>query len=38
MMVKAVISLYKEATTKIKAGSRYSDVFPVKASVHQKLV
>ena len=26
---------YKEATTKIKVGSAYSDEFPVKVGVHQ---
>ena len=35
MMVKAVMSWYKEATTKIKVGSAYSDDFPVKVGKHQ---
>ena len=35
MMVKAVMSLYEEATTKIKVGSSYSDEFPVKVGAHQ---
>ena len=35
MMVKAVMSLYKKETTKIKVGSGYSDKFLVKADVHQ---
>ena len=28
------MSLYKEATTRIKVGSAYSDEFPVKVGVH----
>ena len=38
MIVKAVLSLYKEATSKFKVGSGYSgysDVFPVEVGVHQ---
>ena len=38
MMVKAVMSLYKEAATKIIAGSGYSDEFFVRVGVHQRLV
>ena len=38
VMMKVVMSLYKEATTKIKVGSSYSDEFPVKAGVQQGLV
>ena len=38
MMVRVVMSLYKEATTKIKVGSSYSDEFPVKVGVHQRSV
>ena len=32
------MSLYKEATTKIKVGSGYSDEFPVKVGAHQEFV
>ena len=35
IMVKAVMSLYKEVTTKIEVGSSYSDGFSVKVGVHQ---
>ena len=38
MMVKAVKSLYKEVTTKIKVRSGYADEFPVKVGVHQGTV
>ena len=35
MMVKVVMSEYREATFKIKVVYGYSDKFPVKISVHQ---
>ena len=35
MMVKAVMSWYEEATTKIKVGCGYSDEFPVRVGIHQ---
>ena len=35
MIVKAVMSLYKKATTKIKVGFGYSDKFSVKVGVDQ---
>ena len=35
MMVKAVMSLYKRATTTIKVESSYSDEYSVKVDVHQ---
>ena len=38
IVVKAVISLYKEATTKIKVEQGYSNEFPVKVSVYQQSV
>ena len=34
-MVKAEISLYQEATTKIQVGSDYSDELLVKVGVHR---
>ena len=37
-MVKAEMSLYKEATTKIKVEFGYTDKFPVKVGVYQGLV
>ena len=35
VMVKALLSLYEEKTTRIKIGSGYSYEFPVKVGVHQ---
>ena len=34
-MVKAVMSLYEGATTKVRVGSGYSDEFSVTVGVHQ---
>ena len=35
MLVKAVMSLYEEETTKVRVGSRLSKKFFVKVGVHQ---
>ena len=37
-MMKVMMSLYKEATAKIKVGSGCSEEFSVKVGVHQGLV